>query len=408
MMNVKKIFVSIKLGKDEFEVGELVSQGKRIYFKYYSSFINKGFEISPFKMKLSEEILSSNEVPFEGLFGVFADSQPDGWGRLLLDRALMSRGVSLFEISSLDRLSCVGNKGMGALIYRPEFESVYEEERVLELDLIAQSVNEVLEGASIDLIEELYNLGGSSGGARPKILVGYNSSTNHLIHGVEDLPEGYEHWIIKFPSSSDRKDISNIEFAYYKMALAAGIEMNESKLFEGKSGNVYFGTKRFDRIKNERLHLHSAAGLMHDNFRLSNIDYGHIMDCAFKLENHVDAYEKILRFAAFNVFSNNRDDHSKNFSFLMDQYGKWKVSPAYDLTFSSSSHGMHSTMVSGESNNPGTKNLMELATYFQVKNAKEILERVQSTTMNWKKFGSENGVSKESIELIDKCLKIKK
>jgi serine/threonine-protein kinase HipA len=153
------------------------------------------------------------------------------------------------------------------------------------------------------------------------------------------------------------------------MALDAGIEMSESKLFKGKSGQAYFGTKRFDRIANKWLHLHSAAGIMHDNFRLSNLDYGNLMDCAFKLEKDVRAYEKILRLAAFNVFAHNRDDHSKNFAFLMDVHGNWKVAPAYDLTFSSSGHGMHSTMVANESANPTKKHLMELADYFKVKNA---------------------------------------
>ncbi len=174
------------------------------------------------------------------------------------------------------------------------------------------------------------------------------------------LPDGYEHWMIKFPSSFDRLDISTIEFAYYKMALDSGIKMSKSELFTGVSGKTYFGTRRFDRHVNDRLHLHSAAGMMHDNFRLSNLDYGNLMECAFRLERDVNAYEKILRLAAFNVFANNRDGHSKNFSFLMDSNGNWKVAPAYDLTFSSSGHGMHSTMVAGESANPTKKHFLGL------------------------------------------------
>lgn len=404
MINIRKLIVSIQLGSQEFEVGELIKEGKRIYFKYYTSFLEKGIEISPFKMKLSEEVYTADELPFEGLFGVFADSQPDGWGGLLLDRTLTSRGISIYDITPLDRLSYVGKKGMGALIYRPVTEDDYHQNHQLELDQIAQAMNSVLAGTSSDVIEELYNLGGSSGGARPKILVGYNSVTDHLIHGADNLPEGYEHWIIKFPASSDRIDIANIEYAYYKMALAAGIEMSESRLFIGLSGKYYFGTKRFDRVQNKRIHMHSAAGLMHDNFRLSNLDYGHIMDCAFKLEQHVEAYEKVLRLAAFNVFSHNRDDHSKNFSFLMDEHGNWKFSPAYDLTFSSSSHGMHSTMVSGESKNPGTKQLLELGDYFKVKYAKDTIEKVRDTLVNWNSFALDCGVGKESIGVIYKAI----
>lgn len=212
----------------------------------------------------------------------------------------------------------------------------------------------------------------------------------------------YEHWIIKFPSSSDRSDIGNIEYAYYKMALDAGIEMSESKLFKGKSGQAYFGTKRFDRDGNKRLHLHSAAGLMHDNFRLSTLDYGNLMDCAFILEKDVRAYEKILRLAAFNVFAHNRDDHSKNFSFLMDARGTWKVAPAYDLTYSSSGHGMHSTMVAKESANPSKKHLLELAAYFKVKNASDIIDEVQAAVFNWKNYAEQGEVSNESKNKINK------
>ena len=402
MEEIKKIIVSIHLGGNEMEVGELISEGRKIYFKYYTSFVKSGLEISPFKLKLSEKIYSADATPFEGLFGVFADSLPDGWGRLLLDRTLTARGVLIQDVMPLQRLSYVGTRGMGALIYRPEIDSFSKKEIQLELDSIAKEMNTVIEGSSYDAIEELYQLGGSSGGARPKILVGYNSKSDKLMHGEDKLPKGYEHWLIKFQSSMDRKDNANIEFAYYKMVLDAGIEMSESKLFTGKSGNVYFGTKRFDREGEKRFHMHSAAGLMHDDFRLSNLDYGHLMDCAFKLEKHVGAYEKILRLAAFNVFAQNRDDHSKNFSFLMDETGQWKLAPAYDLTFSNSSHGFHSTMVSGESKNPGKIQLLKLANYFKIKKANEIIQQVEAVVSNWKTYAKQAGVEKESCNLINK------
>jgi hypothetical protein len=180
------------------------------------------------------------------------------------------------------------------------------------------------------------------------------------------------------------------------MAVTAGIEMSECKLFEGKSGRVYFGTKRFDRIGNKRLHMHTASGIMHDNFRMSAMDYGHLLDCAFRLEKHVQAYEKIFRLAAFNVYAYNRDDHSKNFSFLMNAKGEWRFAPAYDLTFSYSGYGFHSTMVAGESKNPGRKELMKLATLFGIKNAKTIIEQVQEAISNWDRITKESGVSKEN------------
>lgn len=401
-MEVRKMIVSIQLAGREMEVGELVSDERKIFFRYYPSFIESGLEISPFKLKLSHEIFTAPADPFEGLFGVFADSLPDGWGRLLLDRALMERGMLIEDVTPLKRLSYVGKHGMGALIYQPAIETQDEHEKKIELDSIAKEMNRVLEGNSSDVIEELYQLGGSSGGARPKILVGYNAKTKHLVHGIDNLPPGYEHWLIKFPSSVDRRDVANIEFAYSKMAAAAGIEMSPCRLFEGKSGRQYFGTKRFDRTAKGKLHMHSAAGMMHDNFRLSNLDYGHLMDCAFHLERHVGAYEKVLRLAAFNVFAHNRDDHSKNVSYLMDGSGKWKLAPAYDLIFSNSSHGFHSTLIMGEGRNPGKEHLLKLANYFRIKNAKHIIDEVESAVAEWKVYARKAGVEKLSTTLIAK------
>ncbi len=404
MEHVKKIIVSIQFSKNEIELGELVSEERAIYFKYYTDFITKGIEISPLKLKLNTGINKADAIPFDGLFGVFADSLPDGWGKLLLDRALTAKGVDISNMTMLDRLAFVGSKGMGALIYKPEIDDGIHKQFEFELDNIAKATHQIISGTSIEILDELYILGGSSGGARPKILVGYNSKTQHIIGAEKDLPIGYEHWIIKFPSSSDKADIANIEFAYYKMAIDAGIEMSACKLFKGKSGQEYFGTKRFDRIGNNRLHMLSAAGMMHDNFRLSNLDYGNVMDCAFLLERDVRAYEKVLRIAAFNVFAHNRDDHSKNISFLMDENGNWKVAPAYDLTFSSSGHGMHSTMVSGESANPTKQHLMELANYFKIKNASAIIDKVQAVIYNWKDYAVQCKVSTDSKNRIQKVI----
>lgn len=404
MEPIEQLEVYLRFSHTPIPVGQMVSDNGTIFFKYDAAFIKTGLEISPFKLKLSDTILTPETPIFDGLFGVFNDSLPDGWGRLLLDRTLLSKGISPNQITPLDRLAYVGSGGMGALTYKPNLNSEVQSDTLMELDEIYLEMNKVLEGTPSSVIEELFNLGGSSGGARPKIFVGYNPKTNHLIHGKAELPEGYEHWIIKFPSSTDLRDIAEIEYAYYKMALAAGIEMSESKLFQGPSGRSYFGTKRFDRIKNDRLHLHSASGLLNDNFRYSNLDYGNVMDCAFRLENHVAAYSKVLRLAAFNVYSHNRDDHSKNISFLMNATGEWKLAPAYDLTFSNSSHGMHSIMVAGESKSPGEQHLMELANTFGVKNPETIIDEVKSAISDWEIYAMDSGVSRDSQKLIAKAL----
>lgn len=404
MKTINKLDIYLHFTEPPIFVGQMVSNNGKIFFKYDTAFIERNLNISPFKMALSNAILSPGTSIFDGLFGVFNDSLPDGWGKLLLDRTLMSKGISLNQITPLDRLAYVGSSGMGALTYKPNLNPEFQANNILELDSIFKEIHHVFEGTPSEVIEELFNLGGSSGGARPKILVGYNKQTNHLIHGKDDLPKGYEHWIIKFPASTDLPDIANIEYAYYKMALASGIQMSECKLFKGASGKYYFGTKRFDRIHNNRLHLHSVSGLLNDNFRFSNLDYGHIMDCAFKLENHVAAYSKVLRLAAFNIYSHNRDDHSKNIAFLMDPNGDWKFAPAYDLTYSNSSHGMHSTMVAGESKAPGKKHLLELADTFGVKNPDTIIADVKNAIADWEYYAKDCGVIDASRKLIGNVL----
>ena len=401
MDSINKLFVSLHIEGQKQELGELVLSENKIYFRYNSDFIHSGPNLSPIKLPFNSEINSTNNEPFDGLFGLFNDSLPDDWGRLLLDRTLSSKGINVARITPLDRLAYVGSGGMGALTYYPEFEGKQNLSYNIELDIIANEMNHILQGESSDIIEELFALGGSSGGARPKIFVGYNPNSKELMHGVEVLPKGFENWIIKFPSSSDTPEIAKIEYAYHKMAIKAGIEMSECKLFEGKSGQSYFGTKRFDRIENKRLHVHTASGLMHDNFRASTMDYGHLMDCAFRLEKHVKAYEKIFRLAAFNVFSHNRDDHSKNFSFLMNAEGEWQFAPAYDLTFSNSSYGFHSTMIAGESQNPSKEHLMKLAKHFGLKNGPIIIDEVQNAISEWRQISQECEVNAEDIKKIE-------
>jgi len=400
--SIQKIIVSINFGDREIKVGELVQDNKTIYFKYDLDFIALGLEISPFHLPLKNTIYTALPNPFDGLFGVFSDSLPDGWGRMLLDRALAKKGVLIQTVTPLHRLSYVGSKGMGALSYRPEIESVIQEKLQLELDAIFKEMKVVLNGDSSLILEELYEMGGSSGGARPKIVVGYNPETEHMIYGFEILPKGYEHWLIKFPSSNDRTDIAQIEYAYHTMALEAGIVMNPCRLFKSISGKLFFGTKRFDRTLNTRLHLHSAAGLLNDDFRWSTMDYGHLMEASFQLEKDVIAHEKILRLAAFNVFAHNRDDHSKNISYLMDAQGKWQLAPAYDIVFSNSSHGFHSMMISGESKNPTKSDLMALANHFKFKKANEVIEEVQNAVANWIHHANNAAVTKESMLFIKK------
>ena len=404
METVNNLFVSLHIEGQEYEVGELIISERKIYFRYNSDFILSGLNLSPIKLPFNTEINLCQKEPFDGLYGVFNDSLPDGWGRLLVDRTLSSKGINISTITPLDRLAFIGSAGMGALIYKPEFENGTELSSNIELDAIANQMTRILQGTTSEIIEELFLLGGSSGGARPKIFVAHNTDTEEIIYGKEEFPSGFENWIIKFPSSTDNPEIAKIEYVYHKMALKAGVEMSVCKLFKGKSGKLYFGTKRFDRIGKNRLHVHTASGLMHDNFRASTMDYGHLMDCAFRLEKHVNAYRKVFRLAAFNVFSHNRDDHSKNFSFLMNAKGEWQFAPAYDLTFSYSSYGFHSTMVAGESQKPGVEHLLKLANHFGLKDGKEIIDEVRSAIADWSTIANEYDIISDTVKNIQSSL----
>ena len=398
----KLIYVSIKFSGDEIEVGKLILDNRLVHFKYNDEFLALGLNLSPIKLQFDNSIQIANSEPFHGVFGVFDDSLPDGWGMLLLNRSLEKRGLSLNDINILDQLAYIGDSGKGALIYRPAIKNDKKFSDKIDIDRLKTVMDEVYKGTSTEIIDELMHLGGSSGGARPKANVGYNPKTDELIHGYNALPEGFEHWIIKFPNSEDPKDIANIEYAYYKMALAANIEMNECRLFESASGQQIFATKRFDRIGNNRIHMHSMAGLTHDNFRRSSIDYGHIIDTAYRLEQSATARKKILRLAAFNIYSHNRDDHSKNFSWLMDDSGIWTLAPAYDLTYSSTSIDEHCTRVNGEGANPGRVNILKLAEEFSINRPNEIIEKVQDSISRWPIIAEECGVSSESIIRIQK------
>ncbi|NEW79186.1 MAG: type II toxin-antitoxin system HipA family toxin [Gelidibacter sp.] len=396
----KLINVSIQFSGNEIEVGKLILDNRLVHFKYNDEFLALGLNLSPIKLNFNNSIQIANPDPFHGIFGVFDDSLPDGWGMRLLSRALEKQGLSLNDINILDQLAYIGDSGKGALIYRPAIKNEEKFSDKIDIDRLKTVMNEVYNGISSEVIEELMFLGGSSGGARPKANVGYNPNTDELMHGYNILPKGFEHWIIKFPSSEDPMDIANIEYAYYKMALSANIEMSECRLLESATGQQVFATKRFDRSGNNRIHMHSMAGLTHDNFRRSSIDYGHIIDTAHTLENSASARKKVLHLAAFNIYSHNRDDHSKNFSWLMDDSGKWSLAPAYDLTYSSTAIDEHSTTVDGEGANPGRNNIKNLAEYFSISRPEELIEEVQESLAQWPVIAKECGVSSDSIKRI--------
>jgi len=369
-------------------MGRLLLKNRKIFFEYDTTFIKTGLELSPFKLPLKAGVIESNDRSFDGLFGVFNDSLPDGWGRLLLDRKLMNAGLNPRTLSPLDHLRFVGKSGMGALSYEPETPSSIAH-ITKDLDEIDNEIQVTLDENDA-YVDELLILGGSSAGARPKVLLNID----------------HEDWLIKFRSSLDPKDIGIIEYAYHLMAKEAGLIVPEAKLFPSRKTGGFFGVKRFDRKSDERIHMHTISGLLHADHREPSLDYESIMKATLYLTKDIRQCEVQFRNAVFNVLSHNRDDHSKNFSFLMDSQGNWTVSPAYDLTFSSGPAGEHSTMIMGEGERPTKAHLLKLADTCNIKydKALEIINQVLSATEKWEAFACKVGVSKLQTKNIGEAL----
>lgn len=386
------------------KVGRLAFKDRRILFEYDAGFIASGTEISPIKLPLKPGVFTSPDMVFDGLYGVFNDSLPDGWGRLLLDRTVEKYGVSRRQLNPLDRLSYVGSDGMGALSYEPD-RSIRsaDPDAILKLDKLAAESAIVLAGESEEVFEELLRLNGSSAGARPKIVAQVSADKTKFIHGRLEPQRGYAHWMIKFPSSQDPADIGAIEFAYSLMAQDAGVDVPETHLFRAKKRG-YFGTRRFDRQGARRIHMHSLSGLIHADHRHPSLDYNLILRVALVLTKNIVEAEKAYALACFNVLAHNRDDHAKNFSFLLTDSKTWSFAPAYDLTFSYGPGGEQSTMVMGEGKHPGVEQLRALGKEHGLKNAAQILEKVRKAISRWRHHAAKAGVSAKSSKDIAKFI----
>ena len=354
----------LKVFYNDILVGTLAKTPDRVVaFEYDSEWLNNGFSISPFSLPLIKKVFIPKYDPFGGLFGVFNDSLPDGWGRLLVDRLFLKNKINPVEIDNLNRLVVVQKSGMGALTYKPEhrFES---ENNISDYDILARECSKILESQNSENLDELFQLGGSSGGARPKILTSINN----------------EDWIIKFPSSSDPKNIGEKEYQYSLCAKDCGISITETRLFPSKICSGYFGIKRFDRKNGKKVHMVSVSGLLETSHRLPNLDYNILMKLTLELTRNYQDVEQLFRLMCFNVFAHNKDDHSKNFSFLYDDTkNEWHLSPAYDLTYSFSFNGEHATTINGEGKNPTLEDILAIAKNIGLKEkfAKDIATDIQ-------------------------------
>ena len=368
-------------------VGLLYENAGRVFFEYSPDFLQSGIALSPFKLPLKPGVFEDEKRTFDGLFGLFNDSLPDGWGCLLLDRKLRKYGLSYDSITPLSRLSMIGRNPMGALEYEPADEAA-EEVGNVELDSLSGEVEKILAGNDSDVLDELLKLNGSSGGARPKIVAYVSDDRQKIIHGGANPPAGFTPWIIKFSERYDKLNSGETEYCYSLAAKEAGIDMPPTHLFPSKNGGGYFGVQRFDRTPQGKVHVHTACGLLHASHRFSCLDYENLLKLTLVLTRDITQAEEMVRRMVFNVKSGNRDDHSKNFSFLLNKNFEWRLAPAYDLTPSAGINGEQTAMVNGKGRNITDEDLIAAAKVADIPASavRSIINTVESALKN-------NGIS---------------
>ncbi|WP_008294869.1 type II toxin-antitoxin system HipA family toxin [Congregibacter litoralis] len=351
-MKVLSVFFHGFHSDEPAPMGRIAYQRGMASFEFRPEFLLRNIEVSPFTLPLRKGLINAERGLLEGLHGLFHDSLPDGWGLLLMDRALQSQGIDTSTLSPIDRLALIGSRGMGAISYEPDEGASKTGTTVRDFDLTkaGSEATRIYEG-SLDEVIDYHTIHGTpSGGARPKLLVGISQQGN-AIAGSEDLPPGYEHWIVKFPTGAtpDKKAEGAMEYIYAQMAKASEINMAECQLIPADDGNAYFATKRFDRdVNNRRNHVHSVAGLLNATFREPNYDYVKLTKLTLELTKSVAEQRELFKRMLFNIVSGNRDDHTKNFAFMMKPEGAWVNSPAYDITFNQGIAGEHNMTIAGK------------------------------------------------------------
>lgn len=347
-------------------------------------------------------------TPFEGLHGVFADSLPDGWGRLLVDRQITHNGGKPSQMTPVDRLAIVGSRGMGALVYAPE-ESLSNphDDEPAGLGWLARQADAILKGQSDEGIERLLLANGGSAGARPKVLALKDPITGAFeVDEGGALVAGREHWLIKLKHRSDGGDIGRVEHAYAEMSRAAGVDFPATQLVIDERGVAHFAARRFDRTEAGRLHAHTLAGLVHADFRMPSLDYSDLLKVTKILTRDETQVEEGFRRMVFNVMTGNRDDHAKNHAFLMGRNGQWRLSPAYDVTPSDGPGGEHNMTIAGEGRSPGPGHISKVAADAGISDttARGIVDQVVDAVSAWPRQADNAGIGAAESATIAKAI----
>ncbi len=407
-------------------VGTLAEEGRTLAFEYAAEFLADPLPISPPHLTPRAGLFMHDERDFDRLPGVFADALPDGFGRLVQDRAFEALGIPRVRITPLDRLAALGDSALGALTFRP-VQPLGEDDAgaaggwALDLAALAAQGERLLEGSAEDVLPQLIAAGGSPGGARPKVLAGVERD-GRVIVGVTPamasgrtpaLPAGFTPYLIKFAAREDvaayGRDVGAVELAYWQMARAAGIDMPPARLFPAQDGQRWFGVERFDRYGDGghgRLHMHTLGGLLHASHRLPSLDYQAFLALTATLTRDLSQVEQAVRRMAFNVFAHNRDDHSRNFAYLMNAEGTWRLAPAYDLTFSAGVGGHHTTAIGGETDAPGLRTMHRLArdAGIDARRADVVFEEVEAAVARWPEIARALEINAATIHRLEAVL----
>ncbi|MDT8438612.1 MAG: type II toxin-antitoxin system HipA family toxin [Wenzhouxiangellaceae bacterium] len=412
----------------------LAEDSRTAAFEYNPAFVGSGIQVAPLTMPLSERVYRFPELAdetFYGLPGLLADSLPDTFGHRLIDAWLARQGRTPDSMNAVERLCYTGRRGMGALEFRPRLGPRGTRSTRLEVDALVELASEVLqdrgslrqafgEDTSEKAMADILRVGTSAGGARAKAVIAWNPETNEVRSGQVDADPGFEHWLIKFDGVSGNRDrelddpqgYCAIEYAYYRMALAAGIEMSECRLFE-ENGRRHFMTRRFDRIEDGgKLHMQSLCAIAHYDYNKPGA-YGY--EQAFRvmrqLKLSMAEIEQQYRRMVFNILGRNQDDHVKNIAYLMDQAGHWRLAPAFDLVYSYNPDGVwtarHQMTLNGKRDGFEFADFRACARTAGLKRGldREIFEQVRSAVARWPEFGREADVPKSTIERISNGLR---
>lgn len=382
-------------------------------FEYDPAWRRSGIELAPLLMPLTARdpvfAFPALGESFKHLPGLLADALPDDFGNALIDAWMARRGVTKSEITSLDRLAYMGRRGLGALEFRPAKGLQKESAKPLEMKSLVEAAREVLHGDFAGdahaqaALANIIRVGTSAGGARAKAVIAWHPEKQAIRSGQFDLEEGFEHWLLKFDGVGKdlelgtSADYGRIEFAYHRMALAAGVAMSPCRLLE-ENGRAHFMTKRFDRDGNARHHVQSLCAIQHLDYKQRGTHaYEQYFLVISRLRLGDAALEQAFRRMAFNVMARNCDDHTKNFGFILKQGGPWELAPAYDVTHAHNPRGewtsQHLMSVNGKFDDITRDDLLQVADRFVVPNAARALDDVKAALGSWPQCADEAGVA---------------